>query len=168
MHLFLRWLSADSSVVGKRLFKQLLCWMALEMEQSRAMASASRDPLDVPALRSKRSLCRINQAFKSEVARSAAGGRVWRSGRWGLRALQRLKGLKDTPAEAHLERWEVAPLVAFLEAGRRVFRKPGGWCVSLATDATRLAGLDTLFNALYSPCFHQGMYGPPQVWTLAA
>ena len=135
IHIWLGWLYTLGTAGGKRLLAQSLSWLANEIERHPAVGNADTDALDIPTFRAGKRLRRVAPALKAAIAREAAAGVTWRTGRFALRSLARHRRHGAVPAASHLERWGTAPVVGYLEAARRCFRQRAGWLVSL--DARR-------------------------------
>ena len=148
------------------LFWLLLTTLACIIDYSGVLQAASDDPFDQPHLIGRQGRARrVCYAYKNKVANIAATGDIFRSGRAVIRGAKIFGRSLPATGEASANKW-VAPLCyRYLHRLQEVFLLSNLIVpiLSLAWDATRMSGLDTLVSTVYSPFLDVAGWCPPQV-----
>ena len=137
------------------------------VDKSDILSKASRNLLDLPILKGgKGRKLKVSQAYKMTVARIAAKGDVFKSGR----AIVRGMGILNTTPSYLLthgraaNKWTEPLAFQYLHRLQQVFHLDALLCpiISLAWDATRISRLDTLCATIYNHELRLAGWCPPQ------
>ena len=163
-------LVAENTTAALRAAASLACWMAACLEHSEWYASQSTDALQIPVLQGPSRRRHLDSAFKTQVAREAAQGRMGTSGVKIVRALRCFQNcgysVADRPKDANS--WNELVLAAYHNNAVTHYRGTRVQFVSLATDGTRLGGRETVLTAFCAPETQLCYWCPPRVGRLGA
>ena len=142
------------------------------VDSSPMLDKASCNPLDLPILKGARGRrLKVSEAYKMTVARIAAKGDVFRSGRAIVRAMGILNVDHPyllTSAQKSANKWTEPLAFQYLHRVQEVFRmdKLLVPIISLAWDTTRISKLDTLCATIYNHQLRLAAWCPPQAGIL--
>ena len=163
----LKWFCADAGHRSHAIFHSLCCWLSWVIEQGPWWSRMSRDAFnDAPVPTATRRARRIDPALRDAIAAMGSQGKIARSGPQSVRILERVRKWKvkligDRTGDCAINQRQAR----YWQAGQDLFSGANVLTVSLALDATRMAGKDTLYLAMYSPDLDKSMWCPPQVPT---
>ena len=162
----LRVLAQDSTAPALAVLSSLVCFLSWVLEQSPLQQQACSDPLALPLPQGPKTLRTIPPAFKEAVSREAAMGKLGKSPKAVLRTIRRMQhGSHEARPEPNSNRWHNLLARQHLQASQSTFA-PDHRVLSLASDATRFGGLETLWTVVYSPELQMGAWCLPQVQPL--
>ena len=147
---------------------EMVVQISWDIEHSAWMAAASSDPLQAHLVYANSKRRVIPAHVKMEVAEAAGKGELGRSGPQVMRIVHRFAGKKrprddeDGPTEGDEGRWFLRRAGEYLKEGRASYGGGAMQVVSVATDATRLAGREFLATTVAFPEVLQAMWLPPQ------
>ncbi len=150
-------------VLGLTLFRQLLVWLGDAVERADWEPHTKTDSLSIPLLKGRKRSRPLHPAFKQAVAREAATpGSSSRSGPDVIRALVRHRKLKFWGRPKTAAKFDEGAAAASLRNLQSLYAERSPTTVSLAADATRFAGRDHLWVAMWLPALGTGGWAPPQ------
>ena len=156
---------------AQAIFWSIIFWIGRCIDLSESVGSATQDSMAMPDLVGvKGRSLKIPERFKRRVVELAAAGDVFKSGHGVLRGrklmgvLQRHKDVGEHSAKSG-NKWIAPHTMKYLGMTRDVFalsaaKEP---VYSVAWDATRLSGLETLCATMYMPSKALACWLPPQV-----
>ena len=166
LHRLLVFLAKSGSDACMWIWRELVCWLSWMLETGPLWRSASSDALDIPAPRGPRRARRLNPHLLDALGKVAGEGDLARSGAKAAQVLRfalRRRGLwhgvgKRAGNEAQntrAKRYRLCSGEAMDSSKVRV--------LSVAMDASRVGGKDTLYTAMWAPELSQGCWGDPMV-----
>ena len=149
----------------QNIFWALIFWLAAVVDASDVIGTASDNPLLAPMLTGVTGKAKkISSKYKNKVATLAAKGDVYKSGQGVLKGLK-LMGMGGRGKSTGTgNKWVEPRSMQYLHKLREVFwlTRVNVPVYSIAWDATRLSGLDTLCSAIYLPICRLAGWCPPQ------
>ena len=148
----------------------LLSALAFDMEAGPWWARMSTDAIhDAPVPLAVARARRVDPNLRSQLGKEAGKGTLARTGGKSVVLLQRVRKWKVKALGRAVGEAGVESRVAWYWTGGQEFFSPDKCHVlSVALDATRMSGRDTLYLAAYSPELGKGFWLPPQVRASAA
>ena len=144
------------------MFYHTLLWVSFFLERE-LQDKGSTDALKcAPVPRGDKRARRLDPLLLAAISAEAGSGRVCHTGRKVVAMLHRFRVM---PREVLEERTgstlDAKSVLQYLEAGQAFWRGEEWHTVSLAMDATRVGGRDTLFSCLFDPLRKVGCWAPP-------
>ena len=164
----LKWLHSKRDEAVQSIFWSLLFAIAMLIDSSGFLKEGSDNPLDLPDVAGPKGKAMIIlTSKKTKVAKLAAAGDIFKSGRAVLRAMgiisggSMASGVDDTSAN----KWLSPLCFQYLHCLQPsfYFRLCLDIIFSVAWDATRLSHKDTLMAAIYNHSLQKAAWMPPMV-----
>lgn len=156
-------LQADGSEPARALLAHFLCWLSRLVDEA-VPTTSSVDPLDAPVPQGRQRARRLHKELKQGVVDLILETKVAKSGGHALRIVKRFKHMTRNLCSSGFNRADQAEAMAILAAASAHFKEHDEPFVSLAWDATRISGRETLWTACCSPSSNHAAWAPPQVW----
>ena len=147
-------------------WRELVCWVAWMIDMGPCWASASADPIDIPAPRGPKRARRLKPEMLNVLGKMAGEGSVARTGSKPSHVLQfasRRRGLWQGCATSTANRAQGTRAQLYRDSAAEKFFHEHVNILSVAFDASRVAGRDTLYTALYAPEKSLACWGDPMV-----
>ena len=150
------------------LLRQFLVWLAFAIEGKLRGAKGTSDALvAAPVPRGHKRARRLDPNLVTSIADEAGKGQMSRTGRQVVQALARMRFGKRIGMSIRAGNQTVPRLIGqYYRFCCGLFRNPVPSCISLAFDATRMNGRDTLYCALFDCETLVGCWCPPQAPSL--
>ena len=151
--------------LARKLFWQLICWLAFLLEGGAWIEGSSADHLTAPLPMGNVRRRDIPRRVRDAVGEAAGSGQIGRSGRAVMAVMHRFsrrQAAKMSNSGRAANKYLVQRVKQYWHKVRSAFRAPGARIFSIALDATRVAGKDMLFQALYVPELGAAAWLPPQ------
>ena len=157
-----------SSFGGRRfgkVLRSLLAALSLHIEASNWLDTMSPDaishaPVPMAITRARR----VDPVLREQLAQEAGTGSIARTGGKAVTLLRMIRIWKVRRASNSVGHRAIeARAASYLRGCRNAFQPEHCNVVTVAMDASRMGGRDTMYLALYSPELKQACWLPPQV-----
>ena len=148
------------------LWKQVVSWLAWIIEAGSLWGTAASDPVDIPAPRGARRVRRMHPQMTNALAKLAGEGVVARTGAKMAKVLKlalRRRGLAHGAGDSAANEAQKTRAKRYRESAGAAFHHANVSVLSVAMDASRVVGKETLYSALWSCETKQGCWGDPMV-----
>ena len=145
--------------------QSLIRWLAWGIDHGKVWGDASTDALmDAPMQRGPKRLRRLDPMLGEAMAKLAGQGQMARTGATSMQIAMRMRrwvAKKSTCKHGNvfIKTRQARYLTMVREAAMPAQKSP---IISVAMDATRMGGRDTMYLALYMPALGVGFWCPPQ------
>ena len=147
---FVFWLDIIGSANARVLISQMLVWLGMLFDFCGWVQNIDIDPLQTPILEGPQRARRLPLRFKESIARNAAQGDGFHSGRHMLHIMQRFRIASAIKQVKGGNKWNDFALMRYFTACKAWMQNVKDLIFSLAMDGTTLSGKEYLFCTMYA------------------
>ena len=166
LHRLLVFLLNSGSAPCMWLWRALVCWLAWALESGPLWEKASSDACDIPAPRGPKRARRLNPHMLNALGKLAGQGVVARTGAKAAKVLGfalRRRVFLDGVAKRTANEVQSTRAKRYRETAAKHMASSKVGVLSVAMDASRVSGKDTLYTALWGSDVGRGCWGDPMV-----
>lgn len=162
----LLWLLKNGSGASLWLLRELLCWASWVLESGSLWREADPDCLSIPVPMGRKRVKRINPHLLNAIGFCASEGLIAKTGARIARILtfaKRRRGGAEGMGRTTANDSQRVRAKRYRECAQDAFEKQKVRILSLATDASRISGKETLVTAMCDPLRQVSCWCVPMV-----